>query len=199
MDLIQPEIPKKQEQLSGWVEQFSDALFSWAFHKTSDQAMAEDLVQDTFLAALKSIDKFKEKSSPKTWLFAILNKKIIDFYRKEGRNAVFNSSSLGNKGGNGRMENPFDKFGNWKEDHKPKDWDLEDGQIFDNVEFNHTLKTCMHKLPTKWFSTIQLKYLEGKEGQQICQLLGISTTNYWQILHRAKLQLRNCLEHNWFN
>jgi len=45
---------------------------------------------------------------------------------------------------------------------------------------------------------IRLKFLDEKKGEQICQELGLSTTNYWQLIHRAKLQLRDCLEKYWF-
>ena len=67
--------------IENWVNQYSDALFSWAYYKTSSKETAEDLVQDTFLAAYHKIDSFKGNSQPKTWLFSILNNKIIDYYR----------------------------------------------------------------------------------------------------------------------
>ena len=69
--------------LSQWVESYTENLHSWAFHKVSDGELAKDLVQDTFLAAAEKIESFKGDSSPKTWLFSILNHKIIDHYRKK--------------------------------------------------------------------------------------------------------------------
>ena len=68
--------------LPQWVESYTENLHSWAFHKVSDGELAKDLVQDTFLAAAEKIESFKGDSSPKTWLFSILNHKIIDHYRK---------------------------------------------------------------------------------------------------------------------
>lgn len=197
------ESPSKKEQsreiLATWVHQYSDELFSWAYYKTSEQRQAEDLVQDTFMAASESFKKFQQKSSPKTWLFAILNRKIIDSYRKKHRIEMVNSRSLSAQGDHDILDKLFDRHGNWKKEHKPKDWQIDEAHILDNVEFRQTLQKCMHKLPASWLSSIQLKYLEGKEGKDICQVLQISSSNYWQILHRAKLQLRHCLEHNWFN
>lgn len=76
---------------------------------------------------------------------------------------------------------------------------MEDTPLLDKPEFRQTLQDCMYKLPSKWRSIIELKHLEEKEGKDICQHLGLSSTNYWQILHRTKLQLRSCLELNWFN
>jgi RNA polymerase sigma factor (sigma-70 family) len=74
--------------LKEWVDKYTDDLFSWALHKVSDTELAQDLVQDTFLAAAEKIDGFKGDSAPKTWLYSILNHKIIDHYRKKVRQPV---------------------------------------------------------------------------------------------------------------
>ena len=100
--------------LPHWVENYTEELHSWAFHKVSDGELAKDLVQDTFLAAAEKLESFKGDSSPKTWLFSILNHKIIDYYRKKGNQPI-------------RMENQsmsvfFDKDGSWLNDKKPTIW-----------------------------------------------------------------------------
>ena len=92
----------------------------------------------------------------------------------------------------------FDEQGKWKKENKPRDWQGDEAHLLDNAEFTQTLQECLNKLPSNWSATIQLKYLEEKESKEICQQLGVSTTNYWQMLHRAKLLLRACLDHNWF-
>ena len=69
--------------LAAWVDEFTANLYSWAFHKVSDEELAKDLVQDTFMAAAEKIASFRGDSSPKTFLFSILNHKIIDYYRKK--------------------------------------------------------------------------------------------------------------------
>lgn len=199
MSLVQTGKPKKQELLSSWVQQFGDELFSWAYFKTSDQVLAEDLVQDTFLAALQAIEKFQEKSSPKTWLFAILNRKITDFYRKRRRITLQSIGAMEKEEQADSPDQLFDRYGNWKKEHRPKNWETDDSQILDQPGFRETLQACLQKLPSRWLSVIESKYLEEKEGKEISLELGISTANYWQILHRAKLQLRSCLENNWFN
>lgn len=191
--------PKKQELLSSWVQQYGDELFSWAYYKTSDKMQAEDLVQETFLAAFQSMEKFQEKSSPKTWLFSILNRKVVDVYRKRRRNIFYSRGTIEMNGKANILNHLFDQHGNWKKEHRPKKWEIEDFQILDQPEFRQTLQACLHKLPSKWLSIIELKYLKEKEGKDISQELEISSTNYWQILHRAKLQLRSCLKTNWFN
>ena len=67
---------------NGWVDNYTDILFSFAFYKTGNREEAEDLVQDTFLSAYKSRETYNGSASEKTWLMAILKNKIIDFYRK---------------------------------------------------------------------------------------------------------------------
>ncbi|GET29088.1 sigma-70 family RNA polymerase sigma factor [Prolixibacter sp. SD074] len=182
-----------EEDLSSWVQMFTDDMFSWALHKVSDSEIAADLVQDTFLAAAEKIDSFKNESSPKTWLFSILNNKIVDHYRKKIKQPV-------------RLESQsfllfFSEEGDWRENRKPKNWHEQDNasNLLDDQEFQNVLNKCLDALPDQWGICVKLKYLSEKRGDEICQELDISASNYWQIIHRAKLQLRECVEKNWFN
>lgn len=181
---------KANHALSIWVDEHTQAMYSWAFHKISDMEMAKDLVQDTFLAAAEKIDSFKGDSSPKTWLFSILNYKIIDHYRRKVKQTQ-------------RMENQsLDQFftsdGEWKKGKQPSDWSDNSENLIDNSAFQAVLKECLDALPEQWSTCVKLKYLMNKKGEEICQEVEISPTNYWQIVHRAKLQLRECVENNWF-
>jgi len=157
-------------------------MYSWAFRKVSDAELAKDLVQDTFLAATEKIETFKGESSPKTWLFSILNFKIIDHYRAKVKLPVKLEDQT--------FSNFFTADGEWLPDKRPGKWNDEGGHLLDNVEFNAVLKMCIDALPEKWSLSVKLKYLMSKKGEEICQELGITTSNYWQIMHRAKLQLR---------
>ena len=74
-------------KIEDWFHKYSDDLYGWAYHKTSSKEVAEDLVQETFLSAVKGSKNFQNRSNPKTWLFAILNNKIIDYYRKKAKSA----------------------------------------------------------------------------------------------------------------
>ncbi|HYX06172.1 MAG TPA: sigma-70 family RNA polymerase sigma factor [Bacteroidales bacterium] len=177
-------------KLTEMVEAYTSDLYSWALHKVSDSELAKDLVQDTFMAAAEKIDTFKGDSSPKTWLLAILNFKIIDVYRKKVRQPV-------------RMDDQvfaqfFDEDGSWKYEKRPGDWHEEETNLLDDAGFQEVLKKCLEALPEKWSTCVKLKYLVEKDGEEICQELDITPTNLWQIVHRAKLQLRDCIEHSWF-
>ncbi len=181
---------KQNNALSDWVENYTQPLFKWAFHKVSDTEIAKDLVQDTFLAAAEKIDSFRGESSPKTWLFSILNYKIIDYYRAKMKQPQKIESQS------------FDLFftsdGEWKKDKQPLEWGNNSDNLLDNSAFLAVLNACLDALPSQWSMCVKLKYLMNKKGEEICQELEISTTNYWQIAHRAKLQLRECVENNWF-
>ncbi len=200
MENVNQNIDSANQIIKLWVEEYTDTLYSWAFYKVSDKQTAEDLVQETFLAACKYYKKFQGKSKPKTWLFSILNNKIIDYYRKKSRTPINTESHFGKEDGS-IIEETFDGQGYWKEHKKPTQWDIdnEETHLLDNGEFKDLLQHCMTKLPPLWASAVQLKYLQEKDGKNIGQELGISTSNYWQIIHRAKLSLRECLEKLWFN
>ena len=181
-----------------WIKLYTNSLYSWALFKTSNKESAEDLVQDTFLRAYQQLEKFRGDSNPKTWLMAILNNKIAAYYRKQYRSrAILNEQDSGLPG-NGIFMIIFDDNDNWKKTEKPLDWEEDETQLLDNKEFNVILTSCLGKLPEHWRSAVNLKFIEQKKGELICQELNIAPTNFWQILHRAKLQLRKCLEVNWF-
>ena len=66
-----------------WVDKYGDYLYRFALSRVKDPVIAEELVQETFLAALRSLKNFQGRSSGRTWLIAILKHKIIDYFRKK--------------------------------------------------------------------------------------------------------------------
>ncbi|TDD95534.1 sigma-70 family RNA polymerase sigma factor [Flavobacterium cellulosilyticum] len=181
--------------VESWVNQFSDELFSWALYKTSSKETAEDLVQETFLAAFNKIDTFQGKSQPKTWLFSILNNKVIDYYRLSAKTTK-KTFSISENSGYELSDGMFNENGGWKNNDMNPIWNQEE-ELLDNPEFNIVMQDCMDDLPQKWKFAVTSKYLTDKKADEICQELEITTSNYWQIVHRAKLLLKNCLEMKW--
>ncbi|MFH7000585.1 sigma-70 family RNA polymerase sigma factor [Flavobacterium bizetiae] len=181
--------------LEKWVNQFSDELFSWALYKTSSKETAEDLVQETFLAAFRKLDTFQGKSQPKTWLFSILNNKVIDYYRLSAKTTK-QTFSLTENSGYELSDGLFNETENWKSNEINAIWDQEE-ELLDNPEFNNVMQDCMEDLPQKWKYAVTSKYLTDKNADEICQELEITVSNYWQIVHRAKLLLKKCLEMKW--
>ena len=183
----------KTANINEWVELYTADLYSWANYKVSDAELAKDLVQDTFVAAVEKYDGFKAESSPKTWLISILNHKIIDYYRKKVRQPVAKEIES--------FSRFFEANGDWRESRKPNNWQVDEKEehLLDDNNFQQVLKECLDALPEKWSTCVKLKYLGEKNGEQICQELDITPSNFWQIVHRAKMQLRDCVETNWFN
>lgn len=172
-----------------WVKTYTSNLFSYTLAKVQQKQIAEDLMQETFLAAYQCHDKYQGKSSIKTWLISILNHKIADHFRSKYK--------TGTELPSGTIEQPFDENQRWKPEYRPKDWGNEK-ELLDDPDFTKALKNCFQKLPEKWSSAVQMKYLEEYDADGICSQLEITKSNFWQIIHRAKIQLRKCLELKWF-
>lgn len=180
-----------------WISTYADELYGYAMGKTSNVELAEDLVQETFLAGLKSLENFKGNSSERTWLFSILKFKIADHYRKASTKNEISSSKFGIEN-DSYIENYFTEDGDWKENTAPKEWGIDYSTAIENKELSTALNNCIDKLPDTQKQLVLLKLVEEEETEIICKGLNITATNYWVIIHRAKLQLRACLEKNWF-
>ncbi|WP_343565388.1 sigma-70 family RNA polymerase sigma factor [Sphingobacterium sp.] len=179
---------KRSEHIQQWIDTYSDILLNSALFLLSDRQDAEDIVQNVFISAFESYHSFQNRSSVKTWLMAILKNKVAEFYRKKYRQT-----------GKISLDQYFDSDGSWKYDDILQDWDDKDGNLLDNRDFNRVMNECMDKLPVKWLIPVKLYYLEEKKADHVCQETGITTTNLWKILQRSRMQLRDCLELNWFN
>ena len=174
-----------------WIDLHSDYMFNYTISRVSNQDVAKDLVQETFLASLKAMGNFKGQASERTWLISILKRKIVDHYRKS--NSIKGKSEV-------RMSfyEGGDNNGKWIEERAPSPWDDADASI-ENEELKSALDYCIDNLPEKYKSVFILKTIKNYETESICNDLGISSSNLWVIIHRARVQLRECLEGNWFN
>ena len=184
---------RAQQEITNWIEEYGDDMYSWAFYKTSSKETAEDLVQDTMVSAFKSFEKFRPGSNPKTWLMTILNNKIIDYYRASSTTKSINQTSL--LGDNVENEN-FTENGIWQKNPELM-WGNDEEHLLDNSRFISVLDQCIGNLPVSWKNVIVSKYIDHKKGKEICKELNITPSNLWQMAHRAKLQLRTCLDKNW--
>jgi len=184
--------------IKSWVDAYSNKMYSWCLFKTNSKETSEDLVQDTFMAAFQAMNKYEGKSDPKTWLFSILNNKIADHFRKLYRNPTVTESGIKQSSDASFFETYFEADGSWKKEQRPRVWPLEEAHLLDNKIFVKVLQSCIGKLSPDCYAAVQLKYLEEKKGEVICQELQITPANFWQMLHRARLQLRKCLEIHWF-
>ena len=174
-----------------WVENYADYLYGFAFSRINDEEQTKDLVQETLLAALESIEKFEGRSSEKTWLTSILKYKIYDIYRE--KTASVRSVTL-------HEANPgyFDQAdGEWRMEYRPKEFSIKDENVVESKEFYRILKLCLNKLPASWMTAFKMKFIEEEETKDICKELNITSSNYWVMIHRSKINLRACLQKHW--
>ena len=177
-----------------WVNTHADYLYSFAISRLNDEEQARDLVQDTFLAALERLASFEGKSSERTWLTAILKNKIIDVYRKKSSGLNATTMSVAEKG----QDEFFDEqTGHWIFEHGPREFGIEDKDHIIGREFEKILQLCMQKLPVLWKAVFTMKHIEDEPTDTICTELKVSASNFWVIIHRAKVSLRACLQKNW--
>jgi len=195
--------PKKDNRLSpeGWVDKYADYLYSYALSRVNNADEARDLVQDTFLSALKAKDSFKGEATEKTWLVSILKRKVIDLYRKRAvrkEQSFEESESYQTAYEHYFRSDDGSRPGHWAGTHNPQPWN-EDRMTLEQGEFRKILAACLGKLPKNWSAVFSMKHIDDEPTETICKELNISWSNYWVIIHRAKLQMRECLEKNWFN
>ncbi len=180
-----------------WIDLYGDELYRFAFLRTGNEQTAEDLVQETFLSALKNLENFRGQSEIRTWLFSILKRKIIDFYRKKSTTErVEESTEFG----------PLPDFDPerkgpiaWRQGFEPQALDINAQDEMERKELLNTIMHCIDHLPEKWASVFRLREIDQLDSKEISKVLGISSSNIWVILHRARTELRRCLEKLWFN
>ncbi len=185
-----------------WPARFGDELYRLALSRVADAVAAEELVQETFVSALGALPSFRGQASERTWLFAILKRKIIDHYRRQARSPFVSLAPTAEE------EAPESRFfhargGHWREEQYPTDWAVggDEGRgdvLLEQQEFQAILRRCQQRLPPQQLAVFVLRFVEELPAEDICQELRITASNYWVIVHRAKLQLRRCLEKNWF-
>ncbi len=175
-----------------WPDRYGDELYRFALSRVSNTSAAEELVQDTFLSALDGLATFRAEASERTWLFVILRRKIIDYYRRQARTSVVSLDALAEEGT--PETDYFDPdSGHWTAAQAPVSWRSADAAL-EQQELHELLLRCQQRLPAQQGAVFAMRFVEELSAEEICQELGISASNYWVIVHRAKLHLRRCLE-----
>jgi RNA polymerase sigma-70 factor (ECF subfamily) len=175
-----------------WADRYGDYLFRYAVLRLRDRSAAEDLVQETFLAALKDRGAFSGKSAEATWLVGILKHKIADHFRRLSREVSLGEDDPPDPAG----ESVFDASGHWAAG--PADWGANPADLFRQKEFLDQFAECLSDLSPNQANAFTLREIEGLGTGEICKVLDVTETNLWVILHRARMLLRRCLEARWF-
>ncbi len=155
-----------------------------------DADLAAEVVQETFLEALRGLERFRGGSTPRTWLVGILKHKIIDQHRVRSRRGVGQAGATENDD-----DTFFDARGSWKAGvvrwvEPPDDAALRE-------EFWEVFRACLAAIPANYADAFTLVELEELSAREACELLGITPANLLARLHRARLHLRKALEERW--
>lgn len=182
---------KPQIDPEGWVDRYGDYLYRYALVRIGDATAAEDVVQETLMAALKAVHGFQHRSDLRTWLTGILKHKIVDHFRRRRPDR----DGSGDDPADLPSDSSFDTHGKWK--NHPKAWGSDPASSYERKEFLAWLFRCLGELPERMARVFVLREFDGYDTPEICQEMDISATNCWTMLHRARMGLRRCLEKYW--
>jgi RNA polymerase sigma-70 factor (TIGR02943 family) len=190
MDELTEAEARKSLEPSAWVDSHGDYLYRYAFSRLRDGEAAEEVLQQTFLAALQHSDQFAAKGSERGWLLGILKRKIVDFIRQRNR-----TSTLADDDGGDLSEALFDRSGSWKPElrstlRQPLD-------SLEREEFWKILRGCLDTLPPQQADVFVLREFDDHSTEEICKDLEITASNLWVLLHRARLRLSHCMKSRW--
>jgi len=174
-----------------WVERYGDILYRYTLVRVKNPDAAQEIVQVTLLAALQSQKSFAGRSSEKSWLFGILKHKIMDHFRSVKTRRTYEVSTDDDAN---PYENEFDEMGHFI--NPPKKWQIDPLHAAENEELVLALGKCLEGLSEKFRHIFVMKEVEGIKSEDICKEMEIQPTNLWVILHRARNQLKKCLEAN---
>jgi RNA polymerase sigma-70 factor (ECF subfamily) len=175
---------------------FRPALLRYASLQVRDTAVAEDLVQNTLVAALQSLASFRGEAAPVTWLIGILKRQIIDHYRRMTRETPLPVSGDGDDpdGDADLLDRLFASDGHWAT--KPVAWSDPEASLQQEA-FLGVLEACLKGLAGQSGRVFALREIMELEPEEICKDLKLTQSNYWVLMHRARLRLRQCVERGW--
>jgi RNA polymerase sigma-70 factor (ECF subfamily) len=175
-----------------WVDTYADALFRYALTRLRRRQDAEDAVQETLLAALQGHRAFRGDSAELTWLIGILRNKVVDRIRLSARENL--ASPVDD------IDEPIDQWSGttnkWL--RAQKTWRTDPTQLVEDGEFWDQIRKCFAGLPERQAQVFALRTFDELDAEDICQQTGLTETNLWVLLHRARGSLRTCLEDSWF-
>ena len=192
--------PKPATGLSSpdtWVDQHGDYLYRCAMLRVRDANVAQDLVQETLLAALQARHSFAGQSAERTWLVGILKHKAIDHVRRASREKPFENLERMTAADDDDAS-CFGADGHWLNDHAgPADWACDPRKLTENAQFWEVLRYCLERLPERSAQVFSLKEIDGVDSDEVCKVLNVTPSNLWVLLHRARARLRECFETQW--
>ena len=174
------------------LESLRPYLLRYALLQLRDRDSAEDVVQETMLAALESRARFAGQSTAKTWLTGILKHKIIDLLRRRKREEPLVTNEDGSEAD--AVDAMFQADGHWLA--IPADWG-NPARALEDKRFREAFALCTKAMPVRNARVFMMREVLDMSGSEICEALDITPANLWVMLHRARLSLRACIEIKW--
>jgi RNA polymerase sigma-70 factor (ECF subfamily) len=171
-----------------WPDRYGDALYGYALNRLRRPHEAEEAVQETLLAALRTREQFQGRCHPLTWLTGILKRKVLDSLRAAARAARETDVP--------DLKVWFNAREKWR--HWPGRWD-DPAAAAERSEFWGVVRRCLDRLPAGMAEAFTLRVLDNETPAEVCRELAITSSNFWVLLHRARLQLVRCLDLHWFD
>lgn len=175
------------------LEAIRPALLRFALLQLRNEALAEDAVQEALLAVLEKPDSYAGKSSFRTYVTGILKYKIIDILRSSSKEKQLPYDD--DMPESDLIDSLFKANGHTVDTALP--WAEPDTEL-ERKDFFRVLEVCLEKLPAKTARVFMMREWLDLETEEICKELGLTTSNLWVLLFRARLRLRECLDLNWF-
>ncbi len=174
-----------------WVDEYGDYLYRYALMRLKDPVNADDAVQETFLAGIKGLDQFDGRVDVKYWLRGILRNKIVDYIRKSSRETPVEKEETLD------VLDSFTYKAFGVAERSPKPWQFAPEREFEKAEFWKAFETCVNKLSDTMRKAFVMKMIDGMDSADVCKALDIQPNNLWVLNHRARGQLKTCLEKHW--
>ncbi|MDD4820810.1 MAG: sigma-70 family RNA polymerase sigma factor [Flavobacteriales bacterium] len=169
-----------------WMKRYFQNMYAYtASHIGADHFAAQDIVQDTFLSALNSMELFRGMCSEKTWLYSILRHRITDYYRHRSHHNTVTFSALNS------LYAQNEDFTPWENNipcHEPTP-----EHILENKQLGIIINDSIKLLPSRQRRVFEMKNIEDAPSHVICGTLRLSEENYWILMYRARRGLRALL------
>jgi RNA polymerase sigma-70 factor, ECF subfamily len=188
--------PSRLSDPDGWLDLHGDVLYRFAHRYVANAALAEDLVQDTFLAALSARASFAGAASEQSWFIGILKNKIKGHFRRQAREVPLDQPSAAAATDPDFVPAGPDR-GTWYPARRPTKWMIDPDDPSEREEFWAYLQLCLRGLDAQHARLFVLREMHDTDRDELCQLSGLSESGLRVTLFRARQRLRSCLEQRW--
>lgn len=175
-----------------------DYLYRYALLRTREAAIAEELVQETLLAAVRDGSKSADRASERGWLAGLLRQKLRDHFRRSSSPGEPDSVPGNDPLKLDLFETSGEWIGHWRHDQAPVSWEVKTTDPVQSGAFWQAFNRCLADLPRRAVIAFTLREIDGLSSEEICELLSLSQGDLWVMLHCVRAKLRQALAQECF-